>query len=662
MNGSAGAKDAAKMPAKRSRVTMLVVIALIALLPLLGAIQLGVVYLQLRDGLAHLKNAQTDLSTLASHPFDPNSLALIRAEFASASGDFSGASAGMQRLGVLGIVPIAGPKVSGAERLLPIAAEATQAGVIGMDALSIIAPKMKNPFDATGTGITTADLSAMSQKVQQLVPIVNQIVTQVQQLQPSDLTLDPRIGPLVTTLDEKLPQIKQVLTDLPGTLEAAGALLGVGSPSKYLLEVQDSTELRPGGGFIGNYGFVTVSGGHMSEIKMQDVDLLDKSVKYGTQNIALPTGYDWFAGVFHGRWGFRDSNLDGDFPTSAKYGEHLYQIEDGSVSPVGVVAITPWLIKSALSITGPITMSQYNNLKITPDNLVDEIHYYQLTPGVPGGPDSVYDPACGSSERKCFTGYLFKDFMAQVKSQSSQDMGPLLKVILDGIHSKDIQFYLNAAPAEDLLNQLHLANMIQAPATGDSYFDVDANIIANKSNYVVKDTLSDTVTIDAKGATAHHSLMTYTWPKDPKTLDETFPADPGNDNQLVQYQRVYLPSTAQIGKQTPSGWYLTNTSTAFNRQVYGGRMHVIYGQTTNLTLDWSNPSAVVHDASGWHYTYLLQKQGGITYTLSAKISLPTCAQLTGAPTGITQTDAHTLTLTPEPFTQDTTISFTYTGC
>ncbi len=664
-NGAGAAKDGPGGSVKRSpRITTLVVILLLAILPVLGAIQLGVVYLQVRDGLAHLKNAQTDLGTLASHPFDPNSLAQIRAEFVAANGDFSAASGGLDRVGVLGIVPIAGPKLSGAQRLMPIAAEATQAGIIGIDALSILAPKMKNPFDATGAVITAADLTAFSQRMEQVVPMVNQIITQVQQLQPSDLTLDPRIGPLVTTLDEKLPQIKQLLTDLPGMLAATASLLGVGTPSQYLLEVQDSTELRPGGGFIGNYGFVTLSGGHMSDIKMQDVDLLDASVKYGNQVIPLPKGYDWFAGVFKGgRWGFRDSNLDGDFPTSAKYGEHLYQLEDGSVSPVGVIAITPWLIKSALSITGPITMPQYNNLKITPDNLVDEIHYYQLTNGVPGGPDSVYDPTCGSSERKCFTGYLFKNFMAQVKSQSSQDMGPLLKVILDGLHSKDIQIYLNSAPAEDLLNQLHLANTIQAPATGDSYFDVDANIIANKSNYVVTDTLTDQVTIDAKGNTTHHSVMTYTWPKDPKTLQETYPADPGNAGQLVQYQRVYLPTTAQIGKQALSGWYITSTSTAFNRQVYGGRMHVTYGTTTDLGLDWSNPGAVVHDASGWHYTYLIQKQGGITYALSAKIALPTCAQLTTpVPSGFTQTDPHTLTLVPEPFTQDTTISFSYTGC
>ena len=42
------------------------------------------------------------------------------------------------------------------------------------------------------------------------------------------------------------------------------------------LEVLDSTELRPGGGFIGNYGIATFSGGRLTAAHITDTYLLDK--------------------------------------------------------------------------------------------------------------------------------------------------------------------------------------------------------------------------------------------------------------------------------------------------------------------------------------------------------------------------------------------------
>jgi hypothetical protein len=532
--------------------------------------------------------------------------------------------------------------------------------MLACDAFAVIAPKMRNPFDASGAGITADDLKAVSATVTQITPIVNQILTQVVALQPSDLTLDARLGPLVASVQEKLPEIKQVMTDLPATLAIMGSLLGVGQPSNYLLEVLDSTELRPGGGFIGNYGFVTLSGGHLSGIKMQDVDLLDANAKYGSQVIPIPPQYSWF-NVFS-RWGFRDSNLDADFPTAAKNGEQLYKQETGSgaTPEVGVVAITPWLIQNMLKITGPITMPEYNNDKISADNLVSKIHYYQLTDGVPPGSDQTYDPVSLSSLRKRFSGLLFQHFMETVKAQSAQDMGPLMKTLGDALHSKDIQIYLDPAPAEDILTQTHIGSTIEAPSTGESLLVVDANIIANKSNYVVADALSDQATIDAQGNVVHHTTLTYTWPKDPNTLNETYPSPASHADRLVQYQRIYVPPNAKLSNR--SGWYATDSGSAFSRQVWGGKMVVFYGTTTTLTLDWTDPTAVAHDASGWHYRYLLQRQAGALYTVGLKLALPACARPAAIPSGFAAADAHTLTLASQPFTADTAVTLDYTGC
>ncbi len=158
-SGAAGrgrAHTESQKPAqKTNRIVLLAVILFVLACPLLGGIQLGLVYLQARSGLQHFKNAQTDLAGLSSHPFDANVIAQMRAEFAGAYDDFGAADAGVHRIpGLLGHTPIVGSKLAGAQRLLPIAVEAAQAGMLACDAFAALAPKMKNPFDASGAGIT----------------------------------------------------------------------------------------------------------------------------------------------------------------------------------------------------------------------------------------------------------------------------------------------------------------------------------------------------------------------------------------------------------------------------------------------------------------------------------------------------------------------------
>src|SRR5262249_49194295 len=79
---------------------------------------------------------------------------------------------------------------------------------------------------------------------------------------------------------------------------------------------------------------------------------------------------------------------------------------------------------------------------------------------------------------------------------------------------------------------------------------------------------------------------------------------------------------------------------AFNRSVYGGEFTLNYGQSGTITLIWTAPKAAVQDASGgWHYTYLLQRQAGITWLANVQVTLPACAQISGTPAGFKASDA-----------------------
>ena len=676
---------------KRGRITTIVLLVCLAMSVLAGIPTTVSAAGLVRDSLQHLKAAEADAKVVSKSPFDTKTIAAMRGELVAAHDDFSQLNGRLQAVpGMLQVIPIAGSKLAGAQRLLPIAVEGTRAGIIACDALTILTSALKNPLDPKAKGLTPQEAAQLAQNVDQVVTIFNTIVPQVNALQPSDLSFDPRLGPAIAGFKTQLPKIVQIVQAAQVMAHLAPTLLGVGQPTNYLVEVLDSTELRPGGGFIGNYGILTLAGGRLDSLHIQDVDLLDAGTKYGDLNIPLPKNYTWFSSLYT-RWGFRDSNLDADFPTAAQNGEQLYvkEMKATGQTPVpvqGVIAITPWLIQNAMKITGPIEVVDYpkpgQKVMVTPDNLISKIHFYAL--GTYTGSDTQYDPRSGSSLRKRFTGLLFQAFMAKMKQDLSGHFSKYAQLFTDSLHSKDVQIYLNQKPVQAVLQQFTFASAIQAPASGDSLFEVDANIGGSKANYVLKYSLSDQITLDAAGTATHHLAISYTWPTDPRLLQEIYAA--GINNRYHGYSRVYVPPNAALLSEkvdvialpsqcmppyqyvppdaalvSAQGWANLATLSEFGRKVFAGQTLAYCGKTTTISLTWKVPHAAAHDATGWHYHLLFQKQAGITWPMTVQVSLPTCAAIQGTPQGFTSTSAHGVSV-KEPLANDVQFAVDYTHC
>ena len=600
------------------------------------------------QGTAHLRNAENLLKGIAQNPLDSASVVQARGEFAPAYADFTQVERELNaQPGAIALVPHYGPLYRAAKHLVPLAAALAQAGMIGCDALTLVQSRLRDPLNATGSGITQDDLSMLSREATELQTLVDAARAQVQQVQPGDLAQQPGLNKEFATLTAALPQLVDGMRSVQSLITAAPLFLGIGTPANYLIEQLDSTELRPGGGFIGTYGIATVSGARLSKIEMTDVDLLDRPFEFAGHTIAFPPQYSWFTLVKS--WSLRDSNLDADFATSARSAEQLYATEGGTVPLQGVIAITPYLIEHAFSITGPIYVPEYHET-VTAENLIDRIHYHQLK--AQEGPDYTPSPDGHSSLRKRFTNYLFAHFLDRVKQLGATALPQFARLFLDSLRTKDLQIYFNANAAETVLQRYHLGASIAAPA-GDSLFVVDANIAGSKSNDFITYTLSDQVSLDASGTALHHTTLTYVWPVSAESQQNDY----GSKTLYRDYVRVYSPPGSTLRGQ--SGWSAQGMSTAFDRTVWAGTFSLPYGHSGTITLDWSAPHAASHDASGWHYRYLIQRQAGVYWHLDLALTLPTCAALVGTPTGLTRhdqryADAH------ETITTDLNFSADYT--
>lgn len=595
-----------------------------------------------QDGARHLSAAKSDFQAIGSNPFDQTTIAHARAELVAAHADFAQLSSYSGTLGAAGIVPVVGGKAQAANALLPVAINGTAAGIVACDTLSLLAKHLSGALSASAPAMTSADLAAIQRDVAQLEPLALTTLNALAQLPPDVASLDARLGPMLQALKASLPQLRQGVQSLVATAKVAGSLLGVGAPANYLVEMLDSTELRPGGGFIGNFGFLTLAGGKLQNLHIQDVTLLNNPAQHPYP--PLPASERWYP-LAHYAF-FQDSNIEADFPWSAQNGIALYHQQGGDVNPVGVIAITPWLIQKAMSVTGPIPMPEYG-VTITPQNMVDEIHYHQLTYNV----YTSGTPIPGDSQRKAFSGTLFAHFMDKVRALQPGQRSAFYRIIFDALRTKDLQVYLTPPSAEQLLDLTHLAGTIQAPAQGDSLLVVDANVTPNKANYFMNYTLTDVITLGADGSATHHTTLTYKWPPSADSQANTY-----GPMRYRDYLRVYVPPKAILLKI--EGVDQPATSKAFGRQVWAGWLYVNYGSTAAVSYTWTSPGAATHDAQGWHYTDLIQKQAGITWQMGLQVVLPSCAHTTAAPAGLNMKNATTAAAW-EALIQDSTVAVTY---
>src|SRR6266849_4637095 len=571
-------------------------------------------------GIKHLQTALSLMQTWSKQPLDTPLVTHAQQEFAAASAVFARLETDLQSFpGASTLIPAYGARLSAALRLVPVALKISLAGVAGCDALNVIISRFHEPL-STSQGLTIADLAAIGKDLHQIEADVKQAAAQVNALQPADLQFDSRIGKAIAAFHQYLPSLQALLQETDQLLPALPSLLGISAPAYYLVEILDSTQLRPGGGVIKDYGFATIIGGRLSAAHITDVNLLDTHFIATGQTLPLPSAYRWFD-LASSSWTFRDSNLDADFPTAAGYAERNYSSEGGRVALQGVIAITPTLMEHALAITGPIDVPELHET-VTAGNLLDRIHYYELGPGSKHG-----------STSSTFTELLAQDFLTRVHQLPSSVSLKLLQLVGSSLRTKDLQIYFNASPAENLLQLNHVDAAIQT-SLGDNFLVVDANIAADNANQFITSTLDDRVTIDGSGNATHHATIRYAWLKNGDVYGSSLYRD---------YVRIYVPPGSSLQEQ--QGWQPLGTNEAFDREVWAGSFTLAYGQTDTITLTWTEKGIAKKDAAGWHYQYLIQRQAGTQWMLNVQVTLPSCVVRTQTSGGLISHNGQITTLT-----------------
>ncbi len=612
-------------------ISIIVSIAVIACSSALVAFQTyqqyRVVRVEATDGINHLKRVQTLLGPLLKHPAIPTTtlLASLETELTAATSDFDRAQLDSKSLSSSIAVHYPGVEqtLNSALTMLDAANEASLGGIILVKDAQILVPLLNsNPFASlaktTGTSpiLDAATLAKITTQFESGINYLDEAVLIAHNANfsalPSGTISASEIASIHSVLTQ-WPAIQSQIATVDSWLRLAPSLLGVSTPEKFLVELMDRGELRATGGFIGSYGVMTIQYAKIQAFTLNDIFALDVPYVKNSGWPTPPAKYSWwpFAG-----FALRDSNLSADFPTTAKLGIQLLQIEGGP-QVQGVVALTIPLIEKILKITGSVPLPEYS-VTVTPENLESLIRYYTETSAASAGSDlPPSDQLTTLHER--FTALLGRALMSKLEAAGTKQLIPILQAVLSSLHTKDLQLYSSNSTAETLLAKQGLdASLTRGP--GDGITIVDTNDEGNKANLFTKITYTDAVSITQSGTATHELTITYNF--DSSTAPSMIHYLYGRD-YYRPYVRIYLPQTAKllslegfIGGQNPSGF-----SDEPGRQMWAGYIFVQDGVPYSLSLKWTVPNVVTHpNATSSSYALDFQHQAGSNQYLNVTVS------------------------------------------
>ncbi len=536
-------KARARKLSKKTRLLLILAVLAILTPTIIFTIGFGatlyVMYNYATRGVQHVQQVQVIFSDVKSHLnelVDPNKLHAAQKELVAAEGEFERLHTSLVNNAFLNLLPIFNPQIASARSLSQIGADASQMGIKIIQSLLRLAPSFSSSAlsNTSKPLITPAMYAIITSTIAAILPDLNDIQAQTHTLYPDSLPLSASQDALLEQVVQVMPQVQAVFTQLYTLRDGLGWFLGVGTPRTFLMETMDRAELRPTGGFTGQFGELTTNGGRITPPALKNIGPLEENNPNSSVNgaSAPPPYRSWWPIP---NWGLRDANLSADFPTSAQIIMHQYRSEFQHQLD-GVIMFTPFAIEHILQITGPITMSAYHET-ITAQNLEQRLHYYQLDNAGIRHEEVVSHVQDPQEARKIFTQQLASALIGQVTHAPPGQLAAIAREMFYDMQTKDVEIFLSNDQLEQYLMQNGDAAILDRSTTSDGLYVVQANLSASKASQYVRTIIHDQVSLNAAGGATHLMQLRLVYAQ----VGPVYGLDTYRD-----YVRVYVPPGSQF--------------------------------------------------------------------------------------------------------------------
>ena len=414
------------------------------------------------------------------------------------------------------------------------------------------------------------------------------------------------------------------------------------TPHHVLVMLQNPSEEKPAGGFLGSYADITIASGSIVAIDVRDVADVDRAF---TQNIIPPVPLQLETNRFRPA----DANWFFDFPTSASETINFFEQSElyaaSGTTFDAAIAVSPKVVSDLLMLTGPIAAGKPTTT-FTSSNLVPQIQKL-----VQAG------QASGATYPKAILRSLASGILARLETVTSTAVASaatttpdLSAMVPDWIAKKDVMAYFKDPIFENFGEQYGVAGDVYAlpqKFNGDYLAVVNADINADKSEWYVAQTVNFDAQIGSDGVVSDHVIIdrkhngntsSYSWYRTTNQDYLQVFVSPGstvlNENGGV-VRKVPAPlNYAKAGYSTDPMVVSIETSTLqlfafpavttgeqFGKDVFGVWSRVQAGKTTELTFDYSHHLFTV-PAPGVQYQFVFEKQAGARGDYQFEIDAP----------------------------------------
>jgi hypothetical protein len=307
--------------------------------------------------------------------------------------------------------------------------------------------------------------------------------------------------------------------------------LGGTAPRRYLIVFQNSTELRPTGGFIGSFAVLDIEKGEVKNLHVPPGGSYDLQ---GTlkKHIYAPLPLH----LINTRWEFQDGNWFPDFPTSA---EKLMWFLEKSQGPSvdGVIAINSSLLPELLSIVGPVKLAG-KTTELTAETALDTVR-------------TTIDSANKVTETKSKPKEIISEaapaIIETLKAGKSEHFLPLINALLKGLERRDIQMYARDENLQKQIADFGWDGALRSNPNGDYLAVIGTNIGGQKTDALIKQTIDHQAKIDDSGKVIVTVRVSRAQRASSRALE---------DAPNISYVRFYVPLGAKLldaqGFSTPS--------------------------------------------------------------------------------------------------------------
>ncbi|MBI4994543.1 DUF4012 domain-containing protein [Candidatus Peregrinibacteria bacterium] len=398
-----------------------------------------------------------------------------------------------------------------------------------------------------------------------------------------------------------LNALAEFTQNLQNDTAAVLSLLGDKEPHTFLVLLQNNAELRPSGGFIGDFAIIETNEGYITKNEVFDIYSADHLLaeKIPPPLEILPANQQWF---------MRDSNYSGHFPLSAQKAIWFLEKERGPGADT-VIAIDQSFVAELLRLSGSMKIPELAQ-PLTAENFSTIISYI------------VESKLTGREDPKA----ILKSFMPEFQKALFKNADPaaLLQFFKAAIESKHLLAYSKDPDVQKFWQRNHAAGLMKDLEPKEDYLNiVHTSISGNKSDDDVAEYITHNTYIKSDGSLQDELIITrkHLWNEETaqriknivgsfgfseisKKVWEIFGRSP-NVNML----RIYVPKGAVLEDSAGFAGIETYFDEETNKTYFSARIDAPVSGSGALKILYRLPFRLNLDPIDKYYL-AVQKQAG----------------------------------------------------